>query len=1003
MESSTAQKVMDSKAMAVATSMADSLQTAARAKLEAAAKAYAAAKMAAKEKARKFHAATYETYRNMKDATQAAFKNNYSKLVEDDEKVPLFKIVADDDLAKARELEEFKGQRKTIRKRKKIHTVLLLPVALLLGFLAVAYYSYSLIVASKNKIKRYLTHGISLSLYLVLYILIFVGIFAVAPWAVENDSFQSVVGTSLGIFFAIMLSGIAYALWTVRNNALYHAIDYRSSRMRWTFDNILGLIGLFTEFLSLTAFAFPRNIPWDETAMGKATQDALRVFVFDFGVGSFKTSFWLMFGCMLVFFTMVPAIMMLEVYVHYPVERIAASSIVVNLFPVFSDTLFYALINTMFSTIDCTFLPNGTQMYLDADPNILCWEGNHRFFALFSLTALMVYYPTALFYGSYLKVESNGAFGGETLDFKFKPIYYMYEVTIKVILGGVMTFFSTYEKPSLGLMIAVTFLFLALNWYFKPCCLTWVNTWKNAVFLNTAWAALCGLVATASPTAAIIMLYVGWVLLIAVSITLYLRQRRFRASEDSVPQLYTFGRGRRGELGHGGRLNLVQPMRVGFFDLDPRIKSIAASRGASFAVTDDHVYAWGETGLLGLPNVDGLSQDIIEPIAIKPLSHAGVARVIPGHVLAAAVTVQGQLYLWAAEPVATAAEFQGANFEPVLIAGALQGEVVTAVFLGYQAYIFVVTKSDKIFAWGYNTSGVLGLGNESRVVAEPTEVAALSGLGITRIEVKDEYAAAVTSEGRVMTWGNGSYYVLGLGSPEDSLVPTPVQMLQDVTVTDIACAEQYVLALTSEGEVYSWGRYDKINYLEEKEQLGDQEANILDPTLVISFTQRRVVKISACCEEYPVALTDDGILYRIVWKNVHLGDLDNVARQFKEAVHLKNKQQLPTLIIRRLLSSCGPQYRFTDVHASRTCVAATGSLEEAETPLYILYHRQPVVPFDSPEIDDKTYLRPMKRVGVPRVASSGARGQVVVAGHHIMALMPGGSKSAVATVTPAPK
>lgn len=68
------------------------------------------------------------------------------------------------------------------------------------------------------------------------------------------------------------------------------------------------------------------------------------------------------------------------------------------------------------------------------------------------------------------------------------------------------------------------------------------------------------------------------------------------------------------------------------------------------------------------------------------------------------------------------------------------------------------------------------------------------------------HSAAITKCGRLYTWGHGKSGRLGHGNEHVCMLPTRVEGLTHQRVTDVATAESHTAALTSDGELYSWGR-----------------------------------------------------------------------------------------------------------------------------------------------------------------------------------------------------
>jgi alpha-tubulin suppressor-like RCC1 family protein len=61
----------------------------------------------------------------------------------------------------------------------------------------------------------------------------------------------------------------------------------------------------------------------------------------------------------------------------------------------------------------------------------------------------------------------------------------------------------------------------------------------------------------------------------------------------------------------------------------------------------------------------------------------------------------------------------------------------------------------------------------------------------------------------VFTWGRGEDGQLGLGDTSDQDEPTYVDALRGVGVRQIACGSGHTVVLTTDGEVYTWGKKDK--------------------------------------------------------------------------------------------------------------------------------------------------------------------------------------------------
>ncbi|XP_062230500.1 PH, RCC1 and FYVE domains-containing protein 1-like isoform X2 [Phragmites australis] len=78
-------------------------------------------------------------------------------------------------------------------------------------------------------------------------------------------------------------------------------------------------------------------------------------------------------------------------------------------------------------------------------------------------------------------------------------------------------------------------------------------------------------------------------------------------------------------------------------------------------------------------------------------------------------------------------------------------------------------------------------------------------LDVHHVDCGVRHAALVTKNGEVFTWGEDSGGRLGHGTREDSVHPRLVEALSVSSVDFIACGEFHTCAVTTTGELYTWG------------------------------------------------------------------------------------------------------------------------------------------------------------------------------------------------------
>ncbi len=123
-----------------------------------------------------------------------------------------------------------------------------------------------------------------------------------------------------------------------------------------------------------------------------------------------------------------------------------------------------------------------------------------------------------------------------------------------------------------------------------------------------------------------------------------------------------------------------------------------------------------------------------------------------------------------------------------------------------------ISSNGRVFTWGNNSSRQLGDGtNITR--NEPVDITSRfnlsSGEKVIRLSLGHLHSAALTSNGRVFTWGYNGDSQLGDGSNEDKSVPFDItsrfNLLSGEKIIDVAVGSNHSVALTSRGRVLTWG------------------------------------------------------------------------------------------------------------------------------------------------------------------------------------------------------
>jgi hypothetical protein len=354
-------------------------------------------------------------------------------------------------------------------------------------------------------------------------------------------------------------------------------------------------------------------------------------------------------------------------------------------------------------------------------------------------------------------------------------------------------------------------------------------------------------------------------------------------SSVAVTQAAPFGWGKnsQGQMGDGtstDRATAVATLNTGALS-GRTVTAIAGGDDFTLALTSDgKVYTWGNNniGQLG----DGTTNDSFVPVAVDMtgvLSGKTITAIAAGSSSCYALGSDGKVYAWGSNYVGALGDGTGTNSSvPVAVdmTGVMSGKTVTAIAGAYLQGM-ALTSDGKVFCWGANTLGVLGDGTTthraSPVAVDMTGV--MSGKTIVAIAMAHYHGVAVSSAGRVYTWGGyGSSGTLGDGLATDSLAPVAVDrsgVLSGKSIVAVATGQYHTLALSSDGLIYSWG-YSAYG------ELGDGAAVQRNSPVAVDtsgFLATKTVTAIDAGLRHSMALTSDGLV--CAWGSNASGQLGN--------------------------------------------------------------------------------------------------------------------------------
>ena len=189
----------------------------------------------------------------------------------------------------------------------------------------------------------------------------------------------------------------------------------------------------------------------------------------------------------------------------------------------------------------------------------------------------------------------------------------------------------------------------------------------------------------------------------------------------------------------------------------------------------------------------------------------------------------------------------------------------------------------KAYSFGSNSLGQLAYNNDNdeEISFGFKEISYLNDKNIVNIESGGSHSLALSSEGQVYAWGSNIHGELGLDENDENyedieIMKTPILIknLESIKIKIISCGEIHSLALSENGDIYSWG---DCSY----GQLGHSFIDILPkdennmpylpiPQIIEAIKEVKMIDI-VCGKYHNISIDNNGNVFS--WGNAQNGQL----------------------------------------------------------------------------------------------------------------------------------
>ncbi|GAQ89192.1 Putative ubiquitin-protein ligase [Klebsormidium nitens] len=265
--------------------------------------------------------------------------------------------------------------------------------------------------------------------------------------------------------------------------------------------------------------------------------------------------------------------------------------------------------------------------------------------------------------------------------------------------------------------------------------------------------------------------------------------------------LAAWGEGDQGQLGHRDAMGSTAPVQPKIVKGTRELRFVRVACGAAHTLAltgSGEVYSFGQGQLGALGHGDLETKPT--PTLVDSLWGLAIVQVAAGENHSAALTVDGQIFTWGRNKYGQLGHSDGGTIcRPTRLNG-LSNEGVVHVACGGD-HTLAITRKGELYTWGRGRWGQCGHGTTDDTFS-PTLVTGLpKGVRVAHASAGTRHTLAVLEKGDVYGWGDGELCQLGPGVSGVQTTPVKLQGLpQDKRLLFLVAGGDHNIAVFSQSQ-----------------------------------------------------------------------------------------------------------------------------------------------------------------------------------------------------------